>query len=104
MTPLESIQATAYRVLRDSFLRGAAHAGGLDLLRASEEERAAILEPFTRDLAHGADILAECIAEAQRLGMQSQIQAFHRTAVETYDGHDMLDEAMVYANAPEEEP
>lgn len=104
MTPLESIQATAYRVLRDSFLRGAAHAGGIDLLRATEEERAGLLEPFDKELAHGADILAECIAEAQRLGMQTQIQAFHRTAVEVYDGHDMLDEAMVYANAPEEEP
>lgn len=97
MTPLESIQATAFRVLKDAFLRGAAHAGGIDLLRATEEERAALLEPFSRELATGADVLSECIAEAQRLGAQAQVQAFHRTAVELYDGHDMLDEALVYA-------
>lgn len=102
--PLQSIQSTAFRVLKDAFLRAAAHSGGIDLYRASEEERNALLEPFSEALHTASQILDECVLEANRLGMQSQLQAFHHTAVEVYDGHDMLDEAMVYANAEDGEP
>lgn len=102
MTPLESIEATAYRVLRRAQLVVAAHHASVDLFRASEAERAALLEPFDQQLHEGAEILADCIREAHRLGTQEQVQAYHRTAVKVYDGHDMLDEAMVYAGQEDE--
>jgi len=87
------VEAFAWRVLVDAYVRILARARGRDPLAVSQAEIHDWLAPYHADLDRDVRSLGAAIDQARAEGIQTIQAALHRTAVD----HDVIDDALAWA-------
>lgn len=103
-TPAELRAATIWKILRAAYLRVACDAYGKAPEQLTEPEQEGQLEKWHQAMAEDAMRLEECMRAAEEAGAGRGMGLLHDSSVREYDSHEMLDEALEFAEVrPSEE-